>query len=498
MHILKVLFGLGTAYLVIENASAQAIHTDFLCDPLPAHNPLASAICHNTAAAAAEFQFSRVYYALRNKVGKSGYQKLKFEVLQDDHALNQQCSIPEPGQSDRPLTDEQTDCYVTNQDALTARYSSRLSQGALEETRRPVEQHIEAQNRLIALGYLKGVTSADGVYGDSTRSAIVRWQEDHNITPIDGFVSDESFSALTGPPTAQDDAFAQKIHELAQVPDTSHSNAVVSDMPPQVPDAPSKADENNHSIGQLCIIVVLISIVGIYILIRLGRRRHFEDILSNVRNEIESQKRNLQITRSQKITRDMYGTVITHAWEKEVLYFINTRINPIVLAGHLSPLQQSQVKQEALVMIESLSSHPLQVSAVTPKYNSSPTVFDPRMDPFHYEQYCALLLKTAGWEAHATQKTGDQGADVIATKHGVKVVIQCKLYSGTVGNDSVQQVFTAQRYQGAQGALVVSNSTFSQSARQAASSTGVSLVHHTQLVDAAAEILFRADSLLPS
>ena len=39
-----------------------------------------------------------------------------------------------------------------------------------------------------------------------------------------------------------------------------------------------------------------------------------------------------------------------------------------------------------------------------------------------------------------TAKTGDQGADIIATKGKLKLVIQCKNYESAAGNDSVQQV----------------------------------------------------------
>ncbi|MFT9122079.1 MAG: restriction endonuclease [Zymomonas mobilis subsp. pomaceae] len=115
-------------------------------------------------------------------------------------------------------------------------------------------------------------------------------------------------------------------------------------------------------------------------------------------------------------------------------------------------------------------------------------IFNEQMNPFDYEQYCALLLQNGGWDAQATQKSGDQGADVIATKGRIKIIIQCKLYNTTVGNSAVQQVYTAKKFQEAQAAVVVTNSTFSKSARQAAAATGVYLTHHIQLVATANKI----------
>ncbi len=81
-----------------------------------------------------------------------------------------------------------------------------------------------------------------------------------------------------------------------------------------------------------------------------------------------------------------------------------------------------------------------------------------------------------------TAVTGDQGADVLAERNGVRLVLQCKLYNQPVGNKAVQEVYAARNFQGCDIAAVVSNAAFTPSARQIAATTGVHLLHHDQLV----------------
>jgi HJR/Mrr/RecB family endonuclease len=41
--------------------------------------------------------------------------------------------------------------------------------------------------------------------------------------------------------------------------------------------------------------------------------------------------------------------------------------------------------------------------------------------PFEFERRCAEAMQFSGWIAQTTKSTGDQGADVIASKRGIKV-----------------------------------------------------------------------------
>ncbi len=110
-----------------------------------------------------------------------------------------------------------------------------------------------------------------------------------------------------------------------------------------------------------------------------------------------------------------------------------------------------------------------------------------QMTPTSFEHHCAEMLHRQGWRAHTTKRSGDQGIDVFAQKANVSVVIQCKFYNSAVGNRAVQEVFAARAHARAQIAAVVTNAKFTRSAVELAQSTGVLLLHMSDLM--------RADSL---
>lgn len=120
------------------------------------------------------------------------------------------------------------------------------------------------------------------------------------------------------------------------------------------------------------------------------------------------------------------------------------------------------------------------VSSIHQNDSVGQTSFDTN-DPYEYEQLIAEEMRRLGWDAHATQGSGDQGADVVATDGDVKIIFQAKLYSTPVGNKAVQEVAAAKGFYGASKAVVVSNNGFTKSARQLAESLDVLLLHHDEL-----------------
>jgi len=101
-------------------------------------------------------------------------------------------------------------------------------------------------------------------------------------------------------------------------------------------------------------------------------------------------------------------------------------------------------------------------------------------------QLAKLLKEEAGFESVVgTPTTGDQGADLIAKKDGKTIVIQAKRYKGPVGNGAVQEVVAAIRFYNAHEGWVVTNSTFTPSARALAHANNVRLIDGNQLRDMA-------------
>ena len=95
-----------------------------------------------------------------------------------------------------------------------------------------------------------------------------------------------------------------------------------------------------------------------------------------------------------------------------------------------------------------------------------------------YEEHVAAKKRWHGYKfIKRCGGSGDQGADLIAHTglFGRKVVVQCKCYKGKVGNGAVQEVFAAKQYYRASIAIVATNSTFTDSARQLARACGVQL-----------------------
>jgi hypothetical protein len=98
-----------------------------------------------------------------------------------------------------------------------------------------------------------------------------------------------------------------------------------------------------------------------------------------------------------------------------------------------------------------------------------------------FENYLAQRLKNAGYSVAGTRATGDQGADLIAKRDGKTIAIQAKGYSGTVGNEAVQEIVGALRFYKADEGWVVTNSTFTPPARVLARANNVRLIDGNDL-----------------
>ena len=120
--------------------------------------------------------------------------------------------------------------------------------------------------------------------------------------------------------------------------------------------------------------------------------------------------------------------------------------------------------------------------------------YRPGMCGHEYEHVIAKELRRCGWKAYVTQGSGDQGVDVVATKRGVKMAVQCKRSSSRVGNKAVQEVFAGMHHYGADLGVVISDNSYTNSARELANSLeGVYLAHHDQIPSFRMDILRRVE-----
>lgn len=98
-----------------------------------------------------------------------------------------------------------------------------------------------------------------------------------------------------------------------------------------------------------------------------------------------------------------------------------------------------------------------------------------------FESYVARILQRCGWHVSGTPTTGDQGADLIASKGNRKIAIQVKRYTSSVGNSAVQEVVGAVRFYGTNEGCVITNSSFTPSARSLAQKNDIGLIEGSNL-----------------
>ena len=99
-----------------------------------------------------------------------------------------------------------------------------------------------------------------------------------------------------------------------------------------------------------------------------------------------------------------------------------------------------------------------------------------KMSGVEFENYLMSILKSKDYNASGTPTTGDQGADIIASRDNKVYVIQAKRHSKPIGNKAVQEVVAARNYYKGDVGVVVTNTTFTPSAKSLARRNDVILI----------------------
>lgn len=108
-------------------------------------------------------------------------------------------------------------------------------------------------------------------------------------------------------------------------------------------------------------------------------------------------------------------------------------------------------------------------------YMSAPPLREADRSGIGFEIWTSQALKRYGWSVVLTAYSGDQGVDLVAQKDGIRVAVQCKRYTGSVGNKAVQEVYAGMKHLQLDYAVVISTGKFTKSATTLAASTGVFL-----------------------
>ena len=227
----------------------------------------------------------------------------------------------------------------------------------------------------------------------------------------------------------------------------------------------------------LAIMVALAIVVAATVVLPARSRRNLMD---KANAAVERNADRLARRRAQLVRQDAYGKPVLEKWAEEISYFINEHVRP-----SLTTQEQWFLKRERAGITKAIMQHVEQVIRGRPAFDA----FSDKMTPVEFEAFCAEQLRQSGWDAHVTRQSRDQGVDVIAEKNGLRIVLQCKLYSAPVGNKAVQEAVAARAFEQAHYCAVVSNSSYTSAAEQLASTNKVLLLHYGDLKQI--ESLFR-------
>lgn len=113
-----------------------------------------------------------------------------------------------------------------------------------------------------------------------------------------------------------------------------------------------------------------------------------------------------------------------------------------------------------------------------------------------FENLCQSLLQQLGFEVETTKQSGDGGIDLIAYNHQAftsgKYIVQCKRYSGGVGEPIVRDLYGVVTAERANKGILMTTGYFSMSAIKFASDKNIELIDGERL----SELLYKNNLLI--
>jgi len=104
------------------------------------------------------------------------------------------------------------------------------------------------------------------------------------------------------------------------------------------------------------------------------------------------------------------------------------------------------------------------------------------LDGYEFEEFVAEILRHNGFtDVEVTPSSGDKGVDIMAFLEEEMYVIQCKRYSSPIGNGAVQEIYAGKDFYDADFAVVITNSSYTKSAKEMAEKLDVLLWDRDEL-----------------
>ena len=208
---------------------------------------------------------------------------------------------------------------------------------------------------------------------------------------------------------------------------------------------------------------------------RKEQEKVLKDLETNIKRGVTLHIDTLKMKYKQTIYLDDYGTEVFDGWWRELEYFIQKVIHP-----------QQKIDQESLTYMVNYA-HQCFCELTLKDHDVEKAA--PIKTGIDYEHYIEQLLQDTDFIVSRTPTTGDQGVDLIATKNGSKIAIQCKYYSKPVGNKAVQEVAAGKNFYECDYACVVSNNSFTPAARKLASNLNISLLNEDNLAESLTAVI---------
>lgn len=105
------------------------------------------------------------------------------------------------------------------------------------------------------------------------------------------------------------------------------------------------------------------------------------------------------------------------------------------------------------------------------------------MSGAEFENYLAEYFAERGYKIQITPTTGDYGADLVLRSRTECIVVQAKRWNSKIGISAVQEISTARHFYGANGALLITNSSLTRSAKELARRANVTVWDRNMLFE---------------
>ncbi len=106
-----------------------------------------------------------------------------------------------------------------------------------------------------------------------------------------------------------------------------------------------------------------------------------------------------------------------------------------------------------------------------------------KMSGRHFESFLKELFMKRGFTVKETAVVGDYGADLILEKAGTRLVVQAKRWKQNVGIKAVQEAIGSIKHYNAHNGVVITNSYFTDNAKDLARSNNIELWDRDKLID---------------